>query len=108
MSIGQIALMCVFAWMKIDMLNTEYREMDEPITIMTTTQQRAYQPTDTFSFENGLNIAVAFTAYDNDESYLLDPSYGELIFHTYSWGEKPDGEVWSTHERIQAAVCTDE
>ena len=108
MSIVLFVLVCVFASVNVEILNKEYRVQDEPIKIMTTTQQRAYLPTDTFSFGNGLNIAVAFTAYDNDESFQLDPSYGEIIFHAYSWGETPEGAVWSTHERIESSVCTDE
>ena len=75
---------------------------------MTTTQQRAFLPTDTFSYEEGLNIGVAFTAYDNDESGLLDPSYGEIIINAFEWGELPNGDVWSTHKRIESEVCTDE
>ena len=75
---------------------------------MTTTKQRAYLPTDTFSYENGLNMAVAFTAYDNDEAYLLDPSYGEIIFNQYTWGEGADGNVWLEYNKIESAVCTDE
>ena len=75
---------------------------------MTTTKQRAYLPTDTFSYENGLNMAVAFTAYDNDDSYTLDLSYGEIIFKSYTWGEDADGNVSSTHEIIESTVCTDE
>ena len=81
MTIALIVLICVFASMKVEMLNKEFVEGAEPLKIMTTTKQRAYLPTDTFSYENGLNMAVAFTAYDNDEAYLLDPSYGEIIFN---------------------------
>ena len=80
MTISLLVLVCIFASVKVEILNKEPMQMDEPIKIMTMTQQRAYSPTDTFSFENGLNMAVAFTAYDNDESYLLAPEYGELIF----------------------------
>ena len=32
-----------------------------------------------FSSKNGLNLAVAFTAYDNEREWILDPAYGELL-----------------------------
>ena len=108
MTIALIVLICVFASMKVEMLNKEYVEAAGPLNFMTTTKRRAYLPTDTFSYENGLNMAVAFTAYDNEEIYTLDLSYGEIIFKAQTWGEDADGNVSSNHENIESTVCTDE
>ena len=41
---------------------------------------------DEFGSQNGLNIAVAFTAYDNETEWSLDPTVGELVFNSFSWG----------------------
>ena len=55
-----------------------------------------------------MNIAVAFTAYDNEEEWILDKSIGELRFTEYSWGENDDGSYYLSHERLEAEVCTEE
>ena len=40
-----------------------------------------------FSYErDGMNFAVAFTAYDEVTEPVLDPSYGKLIFRAFTWG----------------------
>ena len=40
----------------------------------------------TFNYNNGFNIAVAFTAYDDETEWILDDSYGEIVFNAFSWG----------------------
>lgn len=44
-----------------------------------------------FSYKQGINVAVAFTAYDDETEWILDPSYGTLEYKTYWWGEQEDG-----------------
>ena len=45
---------------------------------------------DTYSFgsESYLDLAVAFTAFDDVEEPILDPTIGELTFKAYEWGVK--------------------
>ena len=33
--------------------------------------------------DSGLNLAIAFTKYDQDPNPILDKSYGELVFNAY-------------------------
>lgn len=49
----------------------------------------------TFNYESGLNIAVAFTSFDNGKEPILDKSYGELVFNEYTWGRDEQGEYFS-------------
>ena len=35
----------------------------------------------TFTYQNGLNFAVAFTDYNDQYGSILDESYGELVFY---------------------------
>ena len=39
-----------------------------------------------FDHDQGLNLAIAFTSYDNNPEPILDKSYGELVFKAYEWG----------------------
>ena len=47
---------------------------------MQSTQAHHYAEDYVFNFEQGLNFAFAFTAYDNVKEDILDPSYGKIIF----------------------------
>ena len=53
-----------------------------------------------FSSENGLNVAVAFTAYDSETEPILDESYGKLVFNSYEWGPNPDGSYFTRREEL--------
>jgi len=61
MTLILLALIGVYAWLKIDVLINQ-----RDVNILSTTNQLSYADDDIFSFDNGLNIAVAFTAYDNE------------------------------------------
>lgn len=60
---------------------------------------------DIFSYKNGLNVAMAFTAYDTEKSYILDETYGELIFNSYAWGPNPDGTYFTARTPLKSHVC---
>ena len=47
---------------------------------MQSTQAYHYAEDYVFNFEQGLNFAFAFTAYDGVKEDILDPSYGKIIF----------------------------
>ena len=35
----------------------------------------------TFSYQNGFNIALAFTEFNDESESILDESYGEMVFY---------------------------
>ena len=74
--------------------------------ILSTMLDLHFSDEDVFGYENGLNLAVAFTAYDNEREWILDPSYGELVFNHFSWGPNPDGSYFTNRERLESQVCT--
>ena len=43
-----------------------------------------------FDYEQGFNVAVAFSAYDSEREPILDPSIGELYFAVAKWGSRID------------------
>ena len=60
-----------------------------------------------FDAEQGLELAVGFTAYDNNREWILDKSIGELAFIAYEWGEdKETGDVFVKRERIPSHLCS--
>ena len=66
-----------------------------------------HTPDFTFSHKNNkLNIAAGFTAYDSDPEPILDPTYGELVFNQYRWGQ-PEDDLDGRH-RIPKHDCTRE
>ena len=62
-----------------------------------------------FNQEKGLELAVAFTAFDNSREYQLDKSIGEIVFVSYEWGEdKETGKVFTKREHIPSYICSKE
>ena len=59
-----------------------------------------------FTYKTGLNFAVAFTAYDGETEWILDPSYGELVFKLNSWGVNPDGTFFIKREKMNEHICS--
>ena len=50
------------------------------IDIASSVQQNFYSDDFVFDFNQGMNLAMAFTAYDDEQEPILDKSYGEIIF----------------------------
>ena len=75
---------------------------------MSTVRDQAFTSEDVFSFENGFNFAIGFTAFDNEEEEILDPSYGELIVQTREWGVKPDGSFIREFNQLDTHLCSEE
>ena len=69
-----LLLMAVFLsyiWIKCNTLI-----MKTDIDILSTVIEAAFDSDYTFDASKGLNIAVAFTAYDDEREQILDPSIG--------------------------------
>ena len=47
-------------------------------------------PNYNFTYKDGINFAIAFTAYDDETEPILDESFGEIVFNSYSWGNDDD------------------
>ena len=60
------------------------------VDIMSSIQSNYFDDSYIFGYEDGLNVAVAFTAYDSETEPILDKSYGELLFRAYEWGYDPE------------------
>ena len=82
-------VVAAYAYQKTDVW-LEKKDVD----IMSSTQRQAHGTDMIFDASKGLNVAIAFTAYDNVEEYILDPSYGEIVFREYKWGEDDDGNYF--------------
>lgn len=92
------------------MLAYMYQKMDvliarKDVDVLSTINDQFYSDDFIFSYENGLNIAVAFTAYDQEQEWILDPTYGSLIFNSYSWGPKEDGGYSTERIRLKEHIC---
>ena len=51
---------------------------------------------------------MAFTAYDSEEEWILDPSYGELNIVSYEWGLFADGSTFAKRTPLGTHICTRE
>ena len=49
---------------------------------------------------------MAFTAYDSVTEPILDPSYGKIVFNSFSWGF--GSEIKSQRHSIQTHRCSRE
>ena len=55
--------------------------------VMTSNQDSFFDLDYSFGFEQGFNIAVAFTAFDNNEENILMPEIGRIVYRQYTWGD---------------------
>jgi len=80
-----LLLMIIFLLYTAIKLDTLITRKD--VDILSTVNHSVYGPDFIFNASQGLNFAVAFTAYDNEEYSILDPSIGELVMKAWTWGE---------------------
>ena len=84
-SLVLILIVCAYAYIKVDVW---YNKKD--VDIMSSTQKGHFGEEYVFDYEQGLNFAFAFTAYDSETENILDPSYGRITFNRYAWGIRDD------------------
>ena len=77
------------------------------VDVFSTISDLHYTDDFVFSSEQGLNIAAAFTAYDTDTEWILDETYGEILFNHFSWGPQ-NGTYISERVRLDQHNCTAE
>ena len=76
--------------------------------IFTTISDHAFNSDDIFDNSLGLDLAVGFTAYDNNQEIILDKTIGELRYVAYSWGEDENGNGFVKREKLPTRQCTRE
>ena len=77
---------------------------------MSTTLRDNIDQLEEFTYEDGLNFAIAFTASDDEPEPILDKSIGELVVQSYSWGyeDETSQKTYSRKERLSTHICTEE
>ena len=80
-SLFMFLVVIAYAYQKTDVWYTK-----KDIDIQYSTQDAYFTDDDVFDFKQGLNFAMAFTAYDNEIEPILDASYGRIVFNEYTWG----------------------
>ena len=58
--------------------------------VMTSIEDSFFSLDYSFGFEQGFNIAVAFTAFDNEKEDILRPDIGRIVYRQYAWGVDAD------------------
>ena len=77
------------------------------VSVLSTTLDSFYDENFVFAYEDGFNVAVAFTGFNNVVDYELDPSYGELIFNAVQWGTYEDGSYFEHTNKLNHHSCSD-
>ena len=97
-----VLIIVIFAAQKTDILINKKR-----VSILSTTKDLFYTDLDEFTYKDGLNIAVAFTGWDNNREWSLDPRMGELVLTSYEWGIE-GGIPWADRKNVASHNCTRE
>ena len=71
-------------------------------------QEYAFSDTDTFSHENGFNVAIALTNWDDNTESILDPTFGDFEINSYEWGVRENGTPYMDRSRLETHQCTRE
>ena len=103
-SICSIILLLItvfYAYLKFDVLRNK-----KDVNVLSTIKDSYFTDDDHFSYEQGLNIAVAFTKYDSEREPILIPQIGEIVINQYKWGFNEDGSVFSARVPLQDHECT--
>ena len=92
-----------YAYTKLDVLL-----MRKDVDVISTVNDLHFDDSFIFKSENGFNVAEAFTRYDDEKEWILDPSYGELLFNSYTWGPENDGSYFTERKKLESHICTRE
>ena len=75
-------------------------------TILTPIADAYFESSYEFGNESGLGIAFAFTGFDNEGDYEIDPSLGSLRVMAYDRGQKEDGGYRDEKLELKYQTCT--
>lgn len=76
------------------------------VDVLSTTLDSFFDENYVFNYQNGFNVAVAFSGFTNEAEYELDPSYGKLTFNAFQWGIYPNGTIYSVRNLLEHHLCT--
>ena len=93
-SIFSIILIIIVGMYAFQKTNIMIRKTDD--YVMTSTQDSFFDLDYRFGYEQGFNIAVAFTAYDSIEENILTPDIGRIVYRQYTWGYETDNRYFVT------------
>ena len=71
-----LIVICAYVYQKFDVLLAR-----KDVDVLSSLNDSVFTDDDVFDFNNGFAISAAFTAYDSETEYILDKSYGELVFN---------------------------
>ena len=94
-------LTVLYAYQKMDVLIAK-----KDVDVLSATKQLVFNENDKFTYDNGFNVAVAFTSFNNNEEWELDPAYGTLVFNSFEWGINLDGSLFSELKRLPSHGCS--
>ena len=99
-----VCIILVYAAQKIDVLAGK-----KGVKVLATVKDLHFEEKQEFNYkDNGLNIAVAFTGFDNERTWSLDPRYGELVVNAYEWGYDENGDPFTERKPLNTHNCTRE
>ena len=90
-----------YAAQKVDILINK-----KDVDVLSVVNKNFYDSKYIFDYSKGFNVAVAFTASDNQSEYILDPTYGRLVFEKVSWGTDENGSFFTNYEEMDTHICT--
>ena len=105
-SICSIMIFCVTMLYTSQKLEILIKKKD--VDILSATKGLVFDDNYIFDNKKGFNIAAAFSEFNSNTEWELDPKYGSLVFNSFSWGTDPDGKPFSRRVRHPSHVCTDE
>ena len=98
-----LVITVVYSIQKLAVLNWR-----KDVDILSAVNSLVFTSEDKFTHANGFNIAVAFTEYNYNQEWELEPRYGSLVVNSFSWGVNPDGSFFTRRIPMQTQICTKE
>ena len=76
--------------------------------VMASTQDSFFDLDYRFGFEQGFNIAIAFTSFDSKNENILTPDIGRIVYKQFAWGSADAIESFYAQDYLPTHVCTNE
>jgi len=92
-----------YTYQKFDVLINK-----KDVKVLSTEIDSAIADTDVYDTSNGIKIAVAFSAYDDNTEPILEESLGRVVFSKWHWGARENGTTFSSKEEIPSQYCSRE
>ena len=81
---------------------------NKDVDILSVVNRNFYDRKYIFDYSQGFNVAVAFASFDDQNEYLLDPTYGRLVFEKAYWGVDENGSFFTSYVEMNSQRCTKE